>query len=372
MSKPNNPREDNPKDQAGLDKEASRFIAPVNRLPEAGASAGKAPKVRHAGHFVDQKLKYNNPAKQFDQLNLFDRLSPELKGQVQKFEIKYEGIRLTVTEDRLLNALLSLLREKSENKAVDSDRFYKGNYEDARNAPVNWAGEDVKPAMIRLVPAELYKSYLGNTEYSGKEITEINKTLSALADRRFFITYDRVRQVQVGKKLENRTDRIEKTQPLINIVKYTPDLTDQEKARLDKGDKRIRQERGELIIAFNPVLTDQIHSKYVEYPSDIGRRTMIAAGGHPNMVTQAINTLRDYMLRELSSKRTTCEINADKLPYLLKLDNYVREGRKKKIKETIDKAVQACQNLGLLIDVTEEVGAAGQIKYVFNLNPDFE
>jgi hypothetical protein len=371
MSK-NNPHEDKPKDQAGFDKEASRYIAPVNRLPEVGTGAGKVPKVRHAGHFVDQKLKYNNPSRGSDQLNLFDRLSPELLGQVKKTEIKCEGIRLSVPDDRLLNAIMGLVREKSENKATDSKQFYRGNYQDPRNEVIPWGAEEIKPAMIRIVPAELYKAYLGNNEYSGKDITEINKTLESLAEKRFLITYDRVRQVKVGKKIENRTDRIEKVGRLIDVVKYTKDLTDTEKARLDKGDRTIRQEKGELIIALNPVLTDQINSKYIDYPSDIGRRTMIAAGGHPNMVTQAINTLRDWLLRELSSKRTKWEVNADTLPYLLKLENYVREGRRKKIKETIEKSIQTCKNLNLILDVSETQGAEGQIKYVFTLNPDFE
>jgi recombinational DNA repair protein RecR len=339
---------------------------PTTSLPD---SALKVPKVRQAGHLVDQKLKYNYPVKNPDQPSLFDLLDPDTIGEVKKVEVKYEGIRLTPSEDRLLTAIYSLLKDKSESKDADSATFYKGNYESAEVVP--FGGEKVKPAHIRLVPAELYKAYLGNGDYSGRDIKDINTTLEALAEKRFLMTYDRKRIVQVGKKSETRTDRIEMFKRLIEIVKYTRDLTDAELANLDKGDERIRQAKGELIIALNPILTDQINSKYVEYPQDINRRTIIAAGGHPSNVTQAINTLRDWLFRELSSKHYECQINAERLPYVLKLDNYVNQGRKKLIRETIEKAIQTCKNLNLILAVVETKGAEGQAKYVFTLNKDF-
>jgi hypothetical protein len=328
----------------------------------------KVPKVRQAGHLVEQKLKYNYPVK--DQPSLFDLLDPNTIGEVEKVEVKYEGIRLTPSEDRLLTALYTLLKDKSESKDSDSKKFYAGNYETTEVVP--FGGETVKPVHIRLIPAELYKAYLGNEDYSGKEIRDINKTLASLAEKRFLMKYDRVRTVQVGKQTENRTDRIEMFKRLIEIVKYTRDLTDAELAKLDKGDERIRQAKGELIIALNPILTDQIGTKWVEYPQDINRRTIIAAGGDHRNVTEAINTLRDLCLTELSKRRYEFQRNADKLPYILKLDNYVTQGRKTKLKQTIEKAIQTCKNLNLLLEVVVAKGAEGQDKYTFMLNKDFE
>jgi hypothetical protein len=338
--------------------------------PGFSDAAPKVPKVRHSGHLVDQKLKYNDPTKDKIQLSLFERLSPELKGEVEKYEVKYEGIRLTSSEDRLLNAIYSLLKDKSENKNSDSERFYRGNHETTEVVP--FGGGEVKPVHIRLVPADLYKAYLGNEDYSGKEIRDINKTLASLAEKRFLMTYDRVRTVKIGKKTENRTDRIEMFKRLIEIVKYTRDLTDEELAKLDKGDERIRQAKGELIIALNPIITDQINSKYVEYPPDINRRTIIAAGGDHRNVTHAITQLREWCLRELSNKRYECQINANKLPYVLHLDNYVKQGRKKLISETIDKAIQTCKSLHLILEVVVTKGVEGQDKYTFILNRDFQ
>ena len=108
-------------------------------------------------------------------------------------------------------------------------------------------------------------------------------------------------------------------------------------------------------------MTDQISSKYVEYPTDINKRTMIASGGHLH-VTESINALRDYMLREMSNKRYKCEINVDRLPYILKLENYIKNYRKKLIQQRIDGAIKAVRNLGIILDVEITDGARGQKK----------
>jgi len=328
------------------------------------------PTVRQSGHFVDQKLKYNDPIKNKNQPSLFDSLSPELEGVVEKSGIKYEGIRPTQAEDRLINAIFRLLHEKSENKNVDSAQFYKGNYHDDQSL-VEFGKEKVKPAMLRIIPAELYKAYLDSDNYSGRDIADITTTLNTLANKKYLITYERTRRVKSGKTTEERIDRVMEAQSLFRILHYVKDMTQEEVNRLDNGDRKVAQEKGELIIALNPILTDQINSKYIEYPQNINKRTIIASGGHPNDVTKAIITLRDWALRELSSKHYSFEINAERLPYMLKLDNYVKQGRKKLIKETIEKAIQACKSLNLILEVKEAKGAGGQTKYVFDLNRDF-
>ena len=70
----------------------------------------KPKKIRHSGHFLDQKLKYEDPNKKSSIL-----LSEETKRKVGE-EIRTEGIKLSPTQDKLINALMKLLHEKSENK----------------------------------------------------------------------------------------------------------------------------------------------------------------------------------------------------------------------------------------------------------------
>ena len=337
-------------------------------LPEVAA---RTPKVRHSGHLVDQKLKYNDPSKTQSQLTIFDARSPALHGDVERYSIKYEGIRFSPSEERLVTAIYTLLKEKSESKDVTSEKFYKGNYE---GTEIVFGGVQVKPACLFISRAELYKAYLGSAEYSGRDIKDIDATIVSLSNKKFLMKYDRERRVHTGKgkKTEIRTDRIEEVQSLIKVLTHIPDLSEKEVRELDYGGEIIKKRKGELIIALNPILTDQINSKYVEYPKDINRRTVLAAGGHPQSVSVAINTLRDYLLRELSAKRYRPEINIEKVPYMLKLDNYAAQNRKKQIKENIKRAIETSKSLGLLREAEITTGAEGQLKYIFVLNPDFE
>ena len=336
--------------------------------PPISEPSPKVPKVRQSGHFVEQKLKYDLPVK--DQPRPLNPIDPNTIGEDETIEVKCKGIRLTVSEDRLIMALYSLLKDKSESKDADSKNFYAGNYETTEVVP--FGGDLVKRPHLRVVPAELYRTYLGNENYSGQEIKDIRKTLYSLAEKSFLMTYDRRRKVQDGNKTGYRTERIEIFKRLIEIVSYTRDLTDTEVAKLDEGDERIRQAKGELIIALNPILTDQIDSKYVEYPQNISQRMVKAAGGHPKNVTRAMNNLRDYLLSELSAKRYECQINADKLHSKLKLDDYVKQRRKKLLRKTIEKAIQTWMNLNLILKVVQGRGAEGQDKYTFFLNRDFK
>lgn len=324
----------------------------------------KPRKYRQSGHFVDQKLKYAIP----DQNpTIFDLISSETKEKISRHGgvgIRAEGIRLTPPQDKLINALLHLLYLKSESRDEASRTFYGGNVP-AQIVPYGGKGQQGRSAIIRITPAELYKAYLNKSRYSGADIRFIKSVLHDTEQQKFLIIYER--KYQESGRRELKTDRIEDFQSLFKILHFFEGLTEEQSKQLDQGAEGLREKKSELIIAFNPILTDQIHSKYVEYPEDINRRTMIAAGGH-RLVTESVIALRDWMLREISVKRKVAEINEDRLPFVLKLDQYVKEGRKKLILERTDKAIQVVKNLSLITKHERVNGAQGQWKHVFTLN----
>lgn len=326
----------------------------------------KKRKFRQSGHLTDQILKYKEPKS--DQLSLFDLISPETKEQVENssIEIKTEGIRLTPTEDKLIKALNKLLYEKSENRDIESTNFYSGNLPSEKPILYGGKGQVAQAPILKISQAELYKAYLDKDNYSGEEIKFIKKLLYTLCEKKFLIIYDRKRKVN-GKIL---TDRIEEFVNLIKIMSYTEGLTEVELNKINNGDEELRERRGELVIGLNPIFRDQIESKYIEYPIDINKRTTIAAGGHHSL-NESMITLRDYLLREISSKRFTVEINAETLPHLLQLDKYIEQRKKKIIKERIDSAINLVKNLGILIDFKIVIGSLNQQKYIFSLNKDF-
>jgi hypothetical protein len=121
----------------------------------------------------------------------------------------------------------------------------------------------------------------------------------------------------------------------------------------------------------NPIFTDQIDKKFIEYPEDTNRRLVIAAGGHKK-VTASMSRLMDYLLRDISAKRYRSEINEDKLPYMLGLEKYIEQRQKKKLQERIEKDIQANINLGIILSVEKRPNTTGGLKWVFHLNKDYD
>ena len=107
-----------------------------------------------------------------------------------------------------------------------------------------------------------------------------------------------------GGKTEHKIEGFRK---LIDIAKISRTDYNRENIELSKTE--------ETIIVLNPIFRRQIDSKFVSYPNDINRRTIIAYGSH-NLPEITIR-LRDYLMREHSSKRYQPEISLDKLYYLL-------------------------------------------------------
>ena len=332
-------------------------------------SSKNAVKIRHSGHFIDQKLKYESPKQ--SQLTLFDSLqSNALKTKIEKYEysVTSVGVRLTPPEDKLLNALQKLLHKKSQNRMTENPDYYKGNMPVGL---VHFGKEKAESPRLRIKPAELYKAYLDRDRYSGDEVKYIRDTIMNLSSKKFLLKFDRKRKVKKGNTIQTLTDRIEEFQSLIHVIKYTEGMSENELQKTNSGDSSIFDQKGELIIGFNPLLVDQINAKYVEYPSDINKRMILAAGGH-RFVTEAMNLLRDYMLRELSSKRTHSEIYEDRLLHLLKFHKMLKNRQYKRASQKAEKAIQAIKNLGLILDTEIVDGAQGQKKYIFTLNASFQ
>lgn len=348
----------------------------ANALRELKNGSGKSRKpkskktYRQSGHYVDQKLKYS--AQNDKHPDFFEQISDETKDAIQKSgnSVRIQGIRLSPAQDKLMNAIFKLLHDKSEHKNQNSERYYAGNL-GTEVVPYGGGGQVAIAPNLRIAPSELYKAYLDKDDYSGEEIRVVKKILKDTEEQKFLVIYRKHYHVQNAKGIaEERIDRIEGFQSLFQVVSFFEALTPNEDKSLDAGDSVSREKKEELVIRLNPLLRDQIDSKYVEYPEDIDKRMAIAAGG-PKRVTESAIALRDWLMREVSLNHRKWEINEEKLPFLLKLDAYVKTGRKGRIQERILSAIQTAKNLGILLEYEIVLGAEGQNKYVFHINPDF-
>ena len=330
---------------------------------------GKSNTFRKAGHLIDQQLKYPKP--EGNQLDLFSLINnSELRSSLQQDGLVREnelelGIHLTPAQDRLVNALCRLLQDKSQTFNQDDPNFFAGN---SPYLAIPYRNKAEKIPALLLEPHELYQAYLEKSDFSGKEMSNIEQILEQTETARHLIVYEWRTKTKTGKVL---VDRIEQYQPLFAVDRIFPNMTEEEAGMVARGDVETRRRKIKLLIKFNPIFIHQIESKYVLYPKDIHQRMTHAVGGDPRKITPAMITLRDHCLRALSNKLKKIEINQSKLPFLLKLDNYVRAGRRKEVEKKIQESFQVCKEIGLIEHWEEEIGSNSQVKLAIHLNPNF-
>ncbi len=338
------------------------FLAKTPAFPPIGK--GRVPMVRQAGHFIDQKLKTADARAEA----ILNDLLPESKGKVIDYRIARVGVpNLKPSEDKLVNALYRLLRDKSESRDVSAKNFYQGNYPSDRTVE---CGEIKLPwVAIRVRMIELYKAYTGKNRISGKESQLIKSTLDEFRKREFLIWYERVREIGEGKSVEKRFDLFQLADPLVRIGKVIKDLTAPERERVVQGGSI--DEKTDLVFYLHPLFIHQIREKYVEMPENINSRMNVAAGG-AHRLKPCINLLRDYLCREISAGRHVgsgrkTEINEETL--LLQLD--LQDERRERQQQGLLDAVGANKNLGLILNHEIVIGAQGQRKHVFHLPERF-
>jgi len=318
----------------------------------------KKGKFRRSGHLTDQILKYNYPKNK--QPSLFDILQSETLKDIEVAGVEVaeivEGIKLSPSETKIIDCLCRLLHETSQTLDTKKEDYYSGNmgYE-----LVEYGGDKSTPApKLAFTLYELTSEYKGGEYVSGKDIENVKQILTDLDSKRFLLSYVETTKKKDGGRIERK---IEDFRKLIHIVKISQTEYSKEDIELSKKE--------ETIILLNPIFRRQIDSKFILYPNDINRRTIIAYGSH-NLSDIALR-LRDYLIRELSSKRYQPEIGLDKLYYLL-AEKWMKESRKKKVKEYTEKALETVTALGLLLSYEIKTASNGEPKVVFTLDKNWE
>lgn len=330
------------------------------KVIQPGVEESKGGKFKRSGHLTDQLLKYDYPKDKNRQLSIFDALQDGTKKDIEVAGVEVteivEGIKLSPSETKIIDCLCKLLHERSQTVEPKKEDFYAGNigYE-----LVEYGGDKNTPApKLAFTLYELSKEYKGGEYVSGKDLENVKQVITELDSKRFLLSYVETTRKKDGGRIERK---IEDFRKLIHILKLSETEFNKENIELSKTE--------ETIVLLNPIFRRQIDSKFILYPNDITRRTIIAYGSH-NLSEIALR-LRDYLMRELSSKHYEPEINLDKLYYLL-AEKWMRESRKKKVKEYTDKALETVTALGLLSSYSIKPGATGEPKVIFTLNKDWE
>lgn len=328
------------------------------KTPEEGKS--KVGKFKRSGHLTDQLLKYNYPKDNNRQTSIFDSLLESTKKDIEASQVEVteivEGIKLSPSEQKVIDSLCKLLHDKSQTTEPTHNNYYSGN---EGFELVDYGGDKRTQApKLAFTLFELTQEYKGGDYVSGKDIENVKTILQDLSSKRFLLSYVETTPKKDGGRIERK---IEQFQKLIDIIKLSETEFSNEDIELSKKE--------ETVILLSPIFRRQIDSKFILYPHDINRRTIIAYGSHN--LSEITLRLRDYLMREQSSKRDKAEIGLDRLYHLL-AEKWMRESRKKKVKEYTDKAIETCKALGLLLKHEIKTGSTGEPIVVFYISKDWE
>ena len=309
-----------------------------------------------SGHLVDQLQKYKHP-KNNGQLSLFwETLGGVKSGELEKYETSeiIEGIDLTPSETKLIDAVCKLLHENSQNLDPKKSDYFTGNLE----PPLQVYGDEKTPAPKLVITLyELTKEYKGGDKISGSDVKNVAKILHSLKDKNFRIKY---KETLKGKKKDELILTYDKTRPLLFLGEATATY-------IIEGAEKSKQHK--VVITLHPIFRRQIDSKFILVPNDIVKRTEIAYGNIK--VSKATLELRTWLLKELALKHYSPEIMLDGLYWKLSQKDMV-ESRKSKVKRDADKALETVKKLGLIKSYEiVEAKTTGEPKVVITLNRKF-
>jgi len=326
---------------------------PIPEQPKVG-------KFKRSGHLTDQVLKYNYPKENKGQLSIFDSLQDSTKnaietvGGVETTEI-VEGIKLSPSETKIIDCLCKLLHENSQTLDPKKEDYYSGNN---GFKLVEYGGDKTPAPKLAFTLYELTKEYKGGEYVGGKDIDNVKQILTGLNERKFLLSYVETTKTKGGGRVERKIEEFKK---LIDILQISQTEFNKEDIELSKLE--------ETVILLNPIFKREIDSKFILYPNDINKRTIIAYGSHN--LPEITLRLREYLMREYSSKRYKPEIGLNKLYYLL-AEKWMRESRKAKVKQYTEKALETVKTLGLLESYEIKTGSTGEPKVIFTLNKSWE
>lgn len=269
-------------------------------------------------------------------------------------------------EQKIVDALCKLLHNKStQTSDPKGEGYYLGNERGELRRYGSTGKRMIAPALafsLYEIASEVY----GNTTIGGSNVDAVTKALTELSNKRFLISYKATFKDAKGKTVDS-VEWFDNLFTVRNGKRIRYDLNNVELYRNEQ-----------TIVDLNPIFVHQIDSKFVKTPSDIARRTIIAAGNTTNIPSSTL-VLRDYLIRQhgtlvaLRSKTFIHEVYVDNLQYTL-CEEWLTGPRKRKLraKEYTDRAISVSKRLGLIESVEVKPGATGNPKYVFTLNKEWK
>ncbi len=244
------------------------------------------------------------------------------------------GLDLTVSEDRAVHAIQVLLDKTN----------YQGNMpgQVINSSAYNYQGT---VPILSITYTEYFEAYgldkRGDQYYRGNQAQEALDALKSLTKARVII--------YVRTKRGQRNDVIRTIRALIEIVEGFQNLTEEETARITRGEDLPNKRKTKLIIKVSPLWVDQIETFYLLKP--VGLHNEIKQITGSKRQSRSTSLFCEWLM---TKNTKTVRISKQTLAEKLRLEKLI-EQRKKKILDTrFQEAFQIAKELGYLLDYREE------------------
>lgn len=320
------------------------------------------------GDFIDTRLRKGVTTL----LDLWDSIDPKTRIELEKapseIETMIEGVNLSTTKSELTLLLAGLA---SQNYRTD---LPIGALPDVGATRLVLYGKgsfrsEIETPIVVITPYELAKFYKGDKTPSGKDVENIEKLLTELENENYFTRIEEKRKDSTGKRTITRYR--EERAPLLRYKK--------EGVIYEDKIKETSQERSVLVITLNPIYISQLEKdnkgkllgKWVVMPDNFRERTIKAYGSQK--LPKELVKLRDYLAREVASKRSSPEILLENLYQIIAPEKMARKKKRiGEIREALEVSLEVCKKINLLNSWEFTTGIGGKEKIIFYLPKKWE
>lgn len=208
---------------------------------------------------------------------------------------------------------------------------------------------------IKISFGQLVREYYDTKELSGKHLKELHETMRHLEDRKFLFI---IRQKQADGSIKESWKR----EQLIKFG-WVHSVTE-----ADTESKPQPKPTTELTILLHPIFTLQIDEKFVLIYDDLLSQIKAASGS--DRIAEATYLCVLYLHRQLGFKAADHRIGEERLIYQLRLNAMRKAGRKGRVLERINDALDVAEKMGLLIS-WERIPKGKTAQYRLLLNLDY-
>lgn len=312
-------------------------------------------KFKRSQHLVNQILK--DSSKPVEVESLEGTTQNKIGEHIGREITIQEGIPLDANEYKVVLCLSQLLHEKSLNTRDEGrDDYYIGNGE---YTTVEFGGVIRKAPSLYFSLYEITTTYWGKTKkVSGKEMENIRGILDRLNEKRFLVRMKETRKIEGGK---SEVLTIENYISLVKIAKRE-EFDNKTGLPVEVGSNNIS-------VKLHPIFNLNLDTYFILLPGDILDRTRRAYGSS-NPSKEAL-MLIELLVREIKQGRYTYSKNLEEFYKLLDYAS-INQGRKGRVKQKVNKAIETVEKLGIVVSTEIRVGAKGQEVIAFSLNSNWD